>query len=589
MVKVTAKSTHPKLADALLDVRAFGAKGDGQTDDTLAIQDALDAAGVVRGVVFFPPGVYSTSMLKVPSHTGLEAHPTWGYKDPGGTVLKLRDGGVPCLLHIGGSAAVRIVGLALEGGNLGVNVRGISLEGQPAKGENSLQIERTYVGQFTGTGAYLPGAWAYWIRSSLFFANRGDAVHVTGSDVFIYDSTFIGNGGYGIRQAGTGATIISGNRIEWNHLGGILIEKGHGFNIVGNQIDRSGGPGLHMRGTAPFPVGGGTITGNWFNRGGHLVPMDAPECCHVLLEHVRDVVFTANLFNVGKGDSGEGGLSPTYAFVYRDLCESIVKDNIMRKGAVKQSLLDLGNRDSNVLFRDNVGIKEPFLPPTETAAPQPPSTPPAPRGPDKPLALARRISAPSSVVDPTDAAWREVGDIGPFYLLTQTVAARQPTTVQVGCDRDNLYLRIVCWEARMDRLSCDCAPGSRDEPVHGDDSIDIFLLPPRRPEWHLIVNARGARWDARIEGGQEDVAADLDWRVSARCLSNRWIVQLVIPFAGLSETTPVGGEEWGFNVSRSEIPHGELSTWSPLSRFRFYSPQDFGRLRFAPPAKGDAI
>lgn len=181
---------------------------------------------------------------------------------------------------------------------------------------------------------------------------------------------------------------------------------------------------------------------------------------------------------------------------------------------------------------------------------------------------------------PTDTKWQEIAEFTPFSLLTQAVAANQPTTVQVGCDRDNLYLRLVCWESRMDRLTCDCAPESRDEPVHGDDSVDIFLLPPGKPEWHLIVNPRGARWDARIEDGKENVEADLEWQAKTCCMSNRWIVRLVIPFAGVSGQTPAPGEEWGFNISRNEMPHGELSTWSPLSRFRFYSPRDFGKIRF---------
>lgn len=39
-----------------VDVRAFGALGDGTTDDTAAIQSAINAAP--GGIVFFPPGVY---------------------------------------------------------------------------------------------------------------------------------------------------------------------------------------------------------------------------------------------------------------------------------------------------------------------------------------------------------------------------------------------------------------------------------------------------------------------------------------------------------------------------------------------------
>ena len=40
------------------NVKSYGAKGDGTTDDATAIQSALDALSTTGGTIYFPPGVY---------------------------------------------------------------------------------------------------------------------------------------------------------------------------------------------------------------------------------------------------------------------------------------------------------------------------------------------------------------------------------------------------------------------------------------------------------------------------------------------------------------------------------------------------
>lgn len=50
------------------NVKDFGAKGDGVTKDTRAIQDAIDAGGIVH----FPPGVYLTGTIFLKSNGGLD-------------------------------------------------------------------------------------------------------------------------------------------------------------------------------------------------------------------------------------------------------------------------------------------------------------------------------------------------------------------------------------------------------------------------------------------------------------------------------------------------------------------------------------
>lgn len=62
----TTKAVTPAgraAAQPYLDVRAYGAKGDGTTDDTTAITAAITAANVAGGIVLFPTGRYVTAAL----------------------------------------------------------------------------------------------------------------------------------------------------------------------------------------------------------------------------------------------------------------------------------------------------------------------------------------------------------------------------------------------------------------------------------------------------------------------------------------------------------------------------------------------
>src|SRR5208337_3645730 len=111
-----------------ISVREFGATGDGKTDDTMAIQRALDAAGEVRGAVFVPPGVYLCVELRMRPNTALVGVPTWDYHVPGGTALRLSNCAAKCLLNIGEAAGATIDGLGFDGAGLGKGVHGIFLD-----------------------------------------------------------------------------------------------------------------------------------------------------------------------------------------------------------------------------------------------------------------------------------------------------------------------------------------------------------------------------------------------------------------------------------------------------------------------------
>lgn len=106
-----------KKGRALIDVRAFGVVGDGATDDTVALQAAIDYANALSngGAIALQNGVFISEKLIVKSGVDL-----FGI----GATIKLKDNSDSSLLEIPvGAANIHIEGLILDGNaanNVGV-------------------------------------------------------------------------------------------------------------------------------------------------------------------------------------------------------------------------------------------------------------------------------------------------------------------------------------------------------------------------------------------------------------------------------------------------------------------------------------
>src|SRR3974390_1894576 len=96
---------------SVFNVLEFGAKGDGKTPDSEPIQKALDAAGAVRGTVYFPAGRYLAHPVKVREHTTLLPEPQWVYRGEAGAILLLDSDEADCVLNITGAFGVHLRGL----------------------------------------------------------------------------------------------------------------------------------------------------------------------------------------------------------------------------------------------------------------------------------------------------------------------------------------------------------------------------------------------------------------------------------------------------------------------------------------------
>jgi len=343
----------------MFNVIDFGAVPDGETDCTASFQKAIDAAGEVRGTVIVPPGTYVCDKLVMRPQTGIQGYPSYSYKEWGGSVINLRSPENDCLIDVTHASGARIKGLCLNGQSLGEDVCGV-LVNKAAHGEHedTIFIEDCKIGRFTGDGVRLLRIWVFTLRHNMVCFNKGNGLYFVGWDGFILDNWLSGNRGCGVFGDDCASVTCTANRIEWNK-NAIRIKDGCTWNITGNYIDRSGQAGIWL--------GGGSgvthnivMTGNVIFRSGawrERWPEELSEHynAHVYFERCVSVVFSSNTMYMGRDDFGKGVFSPYYGIVYKQLKNSVIKDNVGQDACIKEFVVDLGGHGEGVKVADNFG------------------------------------------------------------------------------------------------------------------------------------------------------------------------------------------------------------------------------------------
>lgn len=347
------------------DITAYGAVGDGKTDCTAAIQKAMDDAAAVEGTVLVPPGKYLTGRLKMGVRSRLQGYSGWNYRANGLSTLILNDPEASCLLDITGAFGCTITGICLDGRGLGRGVHGIYLYWERYNGgaeEDTPTIDDCRIGHFTGNGVHLEHIWCFSLRHSMLHNNRGCGLYIDGWDAFILDNWFSGNRRTGILGGPVVASVTAtGNRVEWNGMGGFWFKNGDSINLTGNFFDRSFGPAIKLGDGGHFRDC--AITGNVFRRSGcadnqHFA--SPYESTHVYFDGASNISLVGNTFAWGVDDTGHGTRSPDYNIFMANVDAVVVQGNVMKNGAVKGSIVYDG-LGSNII-QDNLPCAEPQKP-----------------------------------------------------------------------------------------------------------------------------------------------------------------------------------------------------------------------------------
>jgi polygalacturonase len=347
------------------NVKDFGATGNGQSDDSEFIQQAINLAEKVGGVIYFPPGHYLTNTIVAPSHVTFMGNSSWGYDDEtnGNTIISPLNDSIKYLFNLEGCKGTRIVGITLFGNNLGNGMHGIYSKHDG--NEQNIVIDDCNIHDFSGSGIRLENVWVFAIRRSLIKGNKSGGIDASGSyDGWIIDNQITANGKGGILGTSFATVTITANRIEWNQGGGIVLKQGaiNTIQIDNCTFDRNFGPGIAI--VKPVHSFAIAINGNIFRRNGFKQDSTADSNCHVHLESVRGLTFTGNTLFGGNHDRdleiGNRPASPNFGLVIGNLIESVISNNSMYHAALNTLIVNKEGH-SNLILKDNPGsLQEPF-------------------------------------------------------------------------------------------------------------------------------------------------------------------------------------------------------------------------------------
>ena len=360
--------THAKERTRIFNVKVDGnAKGDGETDDTKAIQDIMDI--IPDGwTIYFPKGKYHVNQLIIKGHLNLTN--TLIFK--GDTEITNNQasgwigGGCSEIAYIGSPNTPLFITDANVNKQPTIRMEHLVFLGTSGNSESSDYQTKRLMYNESDIAEHLRCQWAivyakecrFWgfltpfgeyseptytdegdTREDLhqiclyadrceFLSNKVGLCQLIDSE--ITNCRFASNERGIILKKWGFATRIVNNRIEWNNKEGIFIDKGQAI-ISNNEFDRNGYAGLYI-----VHSENSVISNNKFLRNGaHETEtlVDKKNNAHLIAKHCVSCTFTGNTTRIGQQwDDGSGENRPHRGAYFDSPDQCVIVGNVFNGG-----------------------------------------------------------------------------------------------------------------------------------------------------------------------------------------------------------------------------------------------------------------
>lgn len=234
-----------------------GLKCDGVSDDTLALQAAMNAARAYQALALPSGRCLYGAVLRL----GAKANVALIGAGQGATVLQAKDP-LHSSLIVTGSSAVLLQGFQIVSPNASARTSDAASRGVYVERSSNVTVDGVKVGRVAGAGMLFFVVNGATVRNSLVDGSLADAFHFTGgsSNVLAQGNTALNAGDDCFASIGYGTAINTGvqfldNVCSDNHASGVSFEGTTGGKAYRNHLTRTGVAGIRIASIASWNTG----------------------------------------------------------------------------------------------------------------------------------------------------------------------------------------------------------------------------------------------------------------------------------------------------------------------------------------------